>query len=126
MKINLFKKVKKKNPVVLRKETEIDPFFYWKRILIMISLILVAVAAVSFMIYYLVQNKSFITSESREKVKSLVVVELEEKKLDSIFNKFEDRKSKREEIAGNKEVFSDPAKPAPVKTETSTPASSGR
>ncbi len=126
MKLNLFKKNKKTKSINLRKVSEIDPFFYWKRILILMLVVLIFTAIASFTVYYLANRDFFVTNESKEKVKSLVVVELNENKLNEIFTKFEERSAVRADIIKNKPAVPDPSKnrvvvPPVVDTETKTP-----
>jgi len=101
-----FKKVKAQD---LKKSVEIDPFFYWKKILMIVFFVLMFVAVICFGLYYFVNNGKLVDTKSKEEVQSLEIVELRIDKLNKIFEIFENRDIERTNIIESKDFVPDPS-----------------
>ena len=112
MNLSKFLKFKKKPKTVsLRKSIDIDPFFYWKNILVMMLIVLIAVLLLSIGIYYFVSKGKFVNKQSKDAVKELELTTLNEKALKNIIDTFDARDAKREEIIKSKTILPNPALP---------------
>ncbi len=121
MKIKLpkfLKFTKKIRLASLRKTIEIDPFFYWKRILFMMFIVLGVVAIFSILIYYAVNNGLFVDKKSKAEVQALEVTELKDAEIQNLVKMFEDRAAKRAEIINSGVKYQDPSR---SKTPVSNP-----
>jgi hypothetical protein len=117
---NFLKKFKKVKTTSLVKTIEIDPFLYWKRILVIMFLVLIVVCIVSLGVYLGLSRNYFIDSKSKDAVKNLENIDLKVDQLNLLVEDFEGRALKRKEIIESKSTISDPSlKFVPVTTTNS-------
>ncbi len=117
-----FKINKKKTMGSLRKSIEINPLFYWKNILILMGVVLVISALLSFAVYYMAQKGMLVDAKSRNEVQSLVLTKFNDTGLARLVASFEERSRKRQEIINSKIFFPDPTLKTGIKPAVQNPA----
>jgi Na+/H+ antiporter NhaC len=103
-----FSKNKKISKTYLVKSIEIDPFVYWKNILILMLFVLIIVGLVSIGVYYGLDHGYFINSKSKDAVENLENTELKTNDLNFLVSEFDNRVLEREKIINSVSVISDP------------------
>ena len=100
---------KKTKTVSVVKTTHINAYSYWKKIIILIFVVLAIVLILAISTVLSIDSEIFISQDAKNQVKNLEVTKLHEDNLKKIITEFDKREINRDAILTNREKTQDPS-----------------